>query len=169
MQQSWAAQPLDTGAIAVALSRDPEDATLTASRALLGVVARSVAEVLEMLTLPQFRILVVIASSGPLRMGDIARRVDATPSTLSRTIDRLEKGGWVTREQSPDSRREILIRLTAHGEQVVAHVTERRRREIAEVLDQLRPDDRVAVGRAFALFAAAAGEPPPEDVVVLGI
>lgn len=169
MQQSWAAQPLDTGAIAVALSRDPEDATLTASRALLGVVARSVSEVLELVTLPQFRILVVIASSGPLRMGDIAKRVGATPSTLSRTIDRLEGGGWVRREHSPDSRREIFIHLTAHGEQVVAHVTERRRREIGEVLDQLKPDDRVAVGRAFALFAAAAGEPPPEDVIVLGV
>jgi DNA-binding MarR family transcriptional regulator len=169
MQQSWSAQPLDTGAIAIALARDPEDATLTASRALLGVVARSVSEVLEMVTLPQFRILVVIASNGPLRMGDIAKRVGSTPSTLSRAVDRLENGGWVRREHSPDSRREILIHLTAHGEQVVAHVTERRRREIAEVLDQLAPDDRQALGRAFALFAAAAGEPPPEDVVVLGI
>jgi hypothetical protein len=72
VQQSWAAQPLDTGAIAIALSRDPEDATLTASRALLGVVARSLAEVLEMVTLPQFRILVVIASSGTLKMGTLA-------------------------------------------------------------------------------------------------
>lgn len=169
MQQSWAARPLDTGAIAIALSRDPDDATLTASRALLGVVARSLTDVLEMVTLPQFRILVVIASSGPLRMGALAQRVGSTPSTLSRAIDRLEAGGWVRREHSPDSRREILIHLSPHGEQVVAHVTERRRREIGEILEQLRPDDRKAVGRAFALFAAAAGEPPPEDVIVLGL
>lgn len=169
MQQSWSARPLDTGAIAVALSRDPEDATLTASRALLGVVARSLAEVLEMVTLPQFRILVVIAGSGPLRMGALAQRVGISASTLSRAVDRLESGGWLTREASPDSRREILIQLTPHGEQLVAHVTDRRRREIAEILEQLKPDDRAAVGRAFALFAAAAGEPPPEDVIVVGL
>jgi DNA-binding MarR family transcriptional regulator len=169
MQQSWSPQPLDTGAIAIALSRDPEDATLTASRALLGVVARSVSDVLEMVSLPQFRILVVIASSGPLRMGALARRVGSTPSTLSRAIDRLESGGWVRREQSPDSRREILIHLSPHGEQLVAHVTDRRRREISEILEQLKPDDRAAVGRAFALFAAAAGESPPEDLIVLAI
>jgi DNA-binding MarR family transcriptional regulator len=169
MQQSWSPKPLDTGAIAIALSRDPEDATLTASRALLGVVARSVSDVLEMVSLPQFRILVVIASSGPLRMGALARRVGSTPSTLSRAIDRLESGGWVRREQSPDSRREILIHLSPHGEQLVAHVTDRRRREISEVLEQLKPDDRAAVGRAFALFAAAAGESPPEDLIVLAI
>jgi DNA-binding MarR family transcriptional regulator len=169
MQQSWSPKPLDTGAIAIALSRDPEDATLTASRALLGVVARSVSDVLEMVSLPQFRILVVIASSGPLRMGALARRVGSTPSTLSRAIDRLESGGWVRREQSPDSRREILIHLSPHGEQLVAHVTDRRRREISEILEQLKPDDRAAVGRAFALFAAAAGESPPEDLIVLAI
>lgn len=168
MQQSWSAQPLDTGAIAIALSRDPEDATLTASRALLGVVARSLVDVLELVTLPQFRILVVLASSGPLNMGALARRVGTSPSTLSRAVDRLETGGWLGRESSPDSRRETLIRLSPHGEQVVAHVTDRRRREIAEILDQLKPDDRQAVGRAFALFAAAAGEPLPEDVIVLG-
>jgi DNA-binding MarR family transcriptional regulator len=169
MQQSWSPQPVDTGAIAIALSRDPEDATLTASRALLGVVARSVSDVLEMVSLPQFRILVVIASAGPLRMGALAQRVGSTPSTLSRAIDRLEAGGWVRREPSPDSRREILIHLSPHGEQLVAHVTDRRRREIADILDQLKPADRAAVGRAFALFAAAAGESPPEDLIVLGI
>ena len=169
MQQSWSPQPLNTGAIAIANARDPEDATLTASRALLGVVARSVSDVLEMVSLPQFRILVVIASSGPLRMGALAKRVGSTPSTLSRAVDRLEFGGWVRREQSPDSRREILIHLSPHGEQLVAHVTDRRRREIAEILEQLSAEDRVAVGRAFALFAAAAGESPPEDLIVLGV
>jgi DNA-binding MarR family transcriptional regulator len=169
MQQSWAARPLDTGAIAVALSRDPEDATLTASRALLGVVARSVADVLEMVTLPQFRIMVVIASSGPSPMGALARRVGSSASALSRAVDRLESGGWVHREPSPSSRRETLIHLSAHGEQLVAHVTDRRRREIAEILEQIKPADRQAVGRAFALFAAAAGETLPEDVIVLGL
>jgi DNA-binding MarR family transcriptional regulator len=169
MQQSWSPQPVDTGVIAIALSRDPDDATLTASRALLGVVARSVSDVLEMVSLPQFRILVVIASAGPLRMGTLAQRVGSTPSTLSRAIDRLEAGGWVRREPSPDSRREILIHLSPHGDQLVAHVTDRRRREIANILDQLKPEDRAAVGRAFALFAAAAGESPPEDLIVLGL
>lgn len=169
MQQSWSAQPLDTGAVARALSRDPEDATLAASRALLGVVARSTAEVLEMVTLPQFRILVVIASAGPLRMSDLAKRVGIAPSTLSRAVDRLESGGWLRREHSPDSRREIFIHPSPHGEQLVAHVTDRRRREIGEILEQLKPEDRDAVGRAFALFAAAAGEPLPEDMIILGV
>lgn len=169
MQESWSAQPLDTAQIAIALSSDPREATLTTSRALLGVVARSVAEALDMVTLPQFRVLVVLAGSGPMRMGALAERVGAVPSTFSRSVDRMEQGGWVRREHSPESRREVLIHLTPHGENLVAHVTDRRRREIADILAQLKPDDRQAVGRAFALFAAAAGEPLPEDMIILGL
>ncbi len=168
-ESTWEAQALDTAQIAIALSSDPREATLTTSRALLGVVARSVSEALEMVTLPQFRVMVVLAGNGPMRMGALAKRVGAVLSTFSRSIDRMEKGGWVHREHSPDSRREVLIQLTPHGEQLVSHVTERRRREIAEILAQLKPDDRQAVGRAFALFAAAAGEPLPEDLIVLGL
>jgi DNA-binding MarR family transcriptional regulator len=169
MHESWSAQPLDTAQIAIALASDPREATLTTSRALLGVVARSVAEALDMVTLPQFRVLVVLAGSGPMRMGALAERVGAVPSTFSRSVDRMEQGGWVRREHSPESRREVLIHLTPHGENLVAHVTDRRRREIADILAQLKPDDRQAVGRAFALFAAAAGEPLPEDMIILGL
>lgn len=168
-ESTWQANPLDTAQIAIALASDPREATLTTSRALLGVVARSVSEALEMVTLPQFRVMVVLAGSGPMRMGALAQRVGAVPSTFSRSIDRMETGGWVRREHSPDSRREILIHLTPHGDQLVAHVTDRRRSEITEILAQLKPEDRQAVGRAFALFAAAAGEPLPEDLIVLGL
>ncbi len=162
-------ESLDTAQIAISLSSDPREATLTTSRALLGVVARSVSEALEMVTLPQFRVMVMLAGNGPMRMGVLAHRVGAIPSTFSRSVDRMENGGWVRREHSPDSRREVLIHLTPHGEQLVSHVTNRRRTEIEEILAQLKPEDRRAVGRAFALFAAAAGEPLPEDLIVLGL
>ncbi|CAN5185263.1 hypothetical protein BH11ACT4_BH11ACT4_25590 [soil metagenome] len=161
--------PIDTAAIAIALSGDADAATLATSRALLGVVARSVAEALELVTLPQFRVLVVLASSGPLRMSSLAARMKAVPSTFTRSIDRMEQGGWVSRTHSPDRRREVLVDLTVHGRALVTHVTERRRKEIREILARLEPEDRQAVGRALALFAAAAGEPPADDLITLGV
>jgi len=148
---------------------DPLAATLTTSRALLGVVARSVADALELVTLPQFRVLVVLAASGPLRMGALAQRVDAVPSTFSRSLDRMERQGWVTRQPSPGSRREVLIHLTPEGAELVATVTERRCREIARILSELSPTEVETVARGFALFAAAAGEAPPDDLLLLGM
>jgi len=145
------------------------EATLRASRALLGIVARSVADALEQVTLPQFRVLVVLAGSGSMRMGALAARVGAVPSTFSRTIDRMVDGGWVLRQESPQSRREILVDLTKTGRQLVEQVTERRRRQVASVLTSLSSEDQQRVIDALEIFSTAAGEPTPEDLLVLGL
>lgn len=152
--------------------RDEEqsaEATLRASRALLGVVARSVSAALHEITLPQFRVLVILAGEGPLRSGAIAQRMGSHPSTFSRTVDRLVAGGWVARTPSATSGRERIIGLTAAGASLVAEVTERRRREIAEILVRLAPADRARVEEALQLFADAAGEPSATDLLTLGL
>ncbi len=145
------------------------EAAVTASRALLGVVARSVASALEVVTLPQFRVLVVLATSEPLRMGVLADRMGVLPSTFSRSIDRMVIGGWVQRATSPDSRREVLIELTSNGRMLVDDVTERRRRDIARILSRMARDKQDALRDAFEAFAEAAGEPAAEDLLILGI
>ncbi|NEN04692.1 MarR family transcriptional regulator [Diaminobutyricibacter tongyongensis] len=158
-----------TAAPAAGFPTEATEATLRASRALLGIVARSVADALDVVTLPQFRVLVVLAGAGPLRMGVLAARVGAVPSTFSRTIDRMADSGWVQRKESPESRREILIDLTALGAQLVADVTERRRRQMAAILSSLNGDQQRTIIHALELFSTAAGEPAPEDLLTLGL
>ena len=80
--------------------RPAADATVTASRALLGIIARSMLPALEDVSLPQFRVLVLLSSAGALRMGALAERLGVTVSTFSRTADRLVTGGWATREEA---------------------------------------------------------------------
>ncbi len=145
------------------------DATLAASRALLGVVARSMVSALDDVTLPQFRVLVVLSSAGPMRMGAIAERMGVIPSTFSRFIDRMVAGGWVERASSPDSRREVLLELTRPGRDLVDQVTTRRRAHISAVLASMSLDQQAAVWAAFQAFADAAGEPPASDLLTLGI
>lgn len=145
------------------------DATLTASRALLGVVARSVANALELVTPPQFRVLVILSAEGPLRTGTLAARMGAVPSTFTRSLDRMEAGGWITRRENPDSRREVLVDLTESGRHLVEEATARRRQEIRSVIAQLSADERAAVIRGLTLFASAAGEPPIDDLLVPGL
>lgn len=145
------------------------EATLRSSRALLGVVARSVADALHEVTLPQFRVLVVLATAGTLRIGALAERMGANPSTFSRTIDRMVMHGWVDRAASADSRREVLIQITEKGRELVDQVTARRREDIAEILGRLAPEDQRAVSAALSLFADASGEPRSQDLLVLGI
>ncbi|HEX4401621.1 MAG TPA: MarR family transcriptional regulator [Galbitalea sp.] len=145
------------------------DATLLASRALLGVVARSVSSALEVVTLPQFRVLVILSGSGPMRMGALAEHVHANQSTFSRSMDRIVAGGWAQRSTSPDSRREVLITLTDTGRALVDEVTEHRHREISTILERLTPSERESVRAALELFAIAADEYSVEELLVLGI
>ncbi len=153
---------------------DSLDATtlqvLTASRALLGVVARSVAPVLDLITVPQFRVLVVLSTSdGPVRNGDLAAVVGVHPSTFTRTADRLVAAGWVQRAENPENRRETFIELTAEGRALVDRVTDQRRREIRSILARLDPAERALVADAMTVFAGAAGEPQVGELLALGV
>jgi DNA-binding MarR family transcriptional regulator len=149
--------------------RNTIETTLTASRALLGVVARSVSTALDSVTLPQFRVLIVLSSIGPIRMGLLAEHLHAVPSTFSRSVDRMESGGWVERIDSPDSRREVIIRLTALGRALVDEVTDLRRQEIASILSRMTEAERTALQSALSAFTEAAGEPTAEELLVLGL
>jgi len=46
---------------------------------------------------------------------DLARHMGVTASTMSLTIDRLVRGGWVTRERSTEDARRVELRLTRAG------------------------------------------------------
>ena len=140
-----------------------------ASRALLGVVARSMAAALEEVTLPQFRILVLLSAHGALRTGTVAERAGVHPSTLSRTSDRLVKGRWIRRITNPDSRREVLLELTSKGVRLIADVTTRRAQELDAILVRVPIQQRQRVLEGFAAFSSVAGEDTGGDLLLPGL
>jgi len=144
------------------------DAAMNASRALLSIVVRSLAPVLEEITPGQLRALVILSSQGAQRAGVLAQMLGVHPSTFTRTVDRLAAGGWVTRSENPDSRREVLVELTPRGERAVAAVTRGRRRELAQVLATMPVADQQRVVEGFELFARAFGEPSLTELARLG-
>lgn len=146
---------------------DPTDAVLVASRALVGVAARSLAATEDTVTLVQYRALVLLATRGELNVGHLAVALDIHQSTGTRLCDRLIAKGFVARHVSANNRREVLVELTAKGRALIKSVTERRRREIKRILTKLRPAQQSAIFDALTLFADAAGE-VPEDAWKLG-
>jgi DNA-binding MarR family transcriptional regulator len=149
--------------------KDDVEATLVASRALLGVVARSLAEVLEQVTLPQFRVLVVLCAEGPLRSGVLAERLGIHQSTFTRTADRLVAQGWIRREPNAESRREVLVALTDSGQSLVIDVMKARRSEIERILADASTQERETIRAGFEAFAQAAGEPETSLLLTLGM
>jgi DNA-binding MarR family transcriptional regulator len=136
-------------------------AVLTASRALVGVSARSLAELEETVTITQFRTLVVLDGHEGINLNGLAEELDVNSSTAMRMIDRLLAAGLVTRAENPVNRREVLLGLTGEGSRLVAKVTRRRRAEIAAIVKAMPAERRSELVAALHAFADAAGEPPP--------
>jgi DNA-binding MarR family transcriptional regulator len=136
------------------------DAALRASRALVGVAARSLAVLDDDVTLVQYRALVVLASRGPMSAGALADLLGSHPSTVTRLCDRLGAGGLVSRRESTESRREVTIALTGRGRSVVDAVTAARRVELEAILGRLPHGERAATVAALTRLGDAADEPP---------
>lgn len=137
-------------------------AVLTASRLLVAVAARSLAAVEDAVTLPQFRLMVVLERRGPMKLAAIADQLAVNASTALRMVDRLSAAGMVRRATNPAVRREIIVGLTDEGRRVVDDVTARRRTEIATIVARMAPPQRTRLVAALRAFTQAGGEPAAE-------
>ena len=157
--------PVDPGVV---------DAVLAASRAFVAVATRSLGAAADETTLAQYRALVVLASRGPQRVGDLAGVLGVAPSTAGRMSDRLLRKGLIRRHRARQDRRAVQVSITAGGRAVVAEATARRRELIAEILGRVSPAEQAGVASAVRAFADAAGEipdalwPPADDAAETG-
>ncbi|MFE3637690.1 MarR family winged helix-turn-helix transcriptional regulator [Streptomyces sp. NPDC059168] len=138
-------------------------AVLTASRLLVAVSARSLAEIEEGVTLPQFRMLVVLSSRGAMKLVALAELLQVAPSTAMRMVDRLIAAGLADRKSNPGNRRETLLQVTEEGRRAVATATARRRAEISAIVQRLRPTQRLALVEALDAFNEVGGEPAASE------
>jgi len=138
------------------------DALITASRLLVSISARSIAEVDDSITIPQLRVLVILSSRGSTNLATLANQLDVQPSTIGRMAERLVAAGLIDRRPHPSSRRELMVELTARGRKVVRTVTERRRAQIARVVEAMPIRERQGLITALTAFTEAGGEPPAD-------
>lgn len=138
------------------------DAMLGASRALVAIAVRSLAEAGADVTLPQYRALVVLAYAGSQRTTDLASELGVNSSTATRLIDRLVRQKLVDRQVDRDDRRATSVTITASGRDVVEAVMRRRRTEARRILRKLPDDSRRALVASLDTLRAAAGEAPEQ-------
>ena len=140
------------------------DAVLRASRALVGIAAMSLAAVEDVVTVPQWRVLVLIHTRGPMNLASVAAELGVNPSNASRTCDRLTRADLLDRRESEVDRRHVTLTLTLAGRRLVQKVLRQRRKAIEKVLRSMPADARDGLAGALAEFAAAAGESAADPV-----
>jgi len=100
------------------------------------------------LTFAQARGLRVLAEAeGPLRMADVAARLDVVPRSATSMIDTLEAAGLVARAPDPGDRRSVLVTLTGTGHDLLARLQRARRASADELFGPLDAAERAELQR----------------------
>ena len=90
-----------------------------------------------------------VADSEPLRPGELAQRLGVEASHVTRTVQQLQKSGYVTRVPDPDDGRAQRIQLTGAGREAVDRVREAGARGMQLALADWSPEE---LGRLATLF-----------------
>ncbi|MEJ2638092.1 MAG: MarR family winged helix-turn-helix transcriptional regulator [Desulfosarcinaceae bacterium] len=72
------------------------------------------------LTGPQLILLKAVAKSEGMPVGEIAKAISLSQATVTGILERMVKRGLVSRQRSERDKRQVLIRLTPAGEQILA-------------------------------------------------
>ncbi|MFJ5883691.1 MarR family winged helix-turn-helix transcriptional regulator [Kitasatospora cineracea] len=109
-------------------------------------------------------VLLTFSRSGELPLSKIGERLMVHPTSVTNTVDRLERAGLVTRRPNPLDGRGVLAAITDRGRQVVEQAT----RELVAVEFGLDGYDADACREVFELLrplriAAGDFEPPAEE------
>ncbi len=133
------------------------EALMTATRVLVGVATRAMDELGDRVTLPGFRLLLVLDELGPSPGGVVAARLGTAASSVTRLGDQLEASGHLTRRRDPANRSVVVLAPTDAGTAVVRTVLRARRAALRDVLARVPPSRRAALAAALHDLRDAAG------------
>ena len=134
------------------------EALQAATRVLAGVALRSLDILDGVTTLPQFRMLAVLAVLGRARSARVARALALDASTVTRLADRLVAAGHVERGSDPRHRSVVTLELTSSGQSLVSAVSGWRQRELSRIVAALPPATRAQLTSVLGQLVTAAGE-----------
>ena len=107
------------------------------------------------LSIAQLKSLFFISNQGSTNLGKLAVALGVTPTNVTGIVDRLVKKGLVTRTESDQDRRILLLRATDEGEELVAKLRQRRTGHMSEVLDRMSVGELATLAQGFASLVKA--------------
>ncbi len=103
----------------------------------------------------EFILLSTLQRRGQMRLSDLAVATNATLPRTSKVVRRLQQRGLVSRQESEEDRRSVLLRLTQQGRrQLVLATPDHFDTAHRLVFDRLTPEQIQALGDALAPIIA---------------
>jgi DNA-binding MarR family transcriptional regulator len=128
------------------------------------------------LSMPQFRALVQVHQTSRVCLSDIAANMGASLPTTSRLISGLVDHGFIDRVGCTEDRRQIILRITPRGEEILKSAWDSGIQAMAKTLANLTATERrdmlaglAVVKKKFGAIGvnmfAPRGEPAPTTVI----
>ncbi len=102
------------------------------------------------LTFSQFRVLTILGGLGETSQRPIVDELGLSAALVTRQLESLVARGLVAQKQSPTSKRENAVRLTAKGERALVELTDAVKKFEAEILDGLGLAEEAELTRTLA-------------------
>ena len=116
------------------------------------------------LTFGQARALRLLARAGePVRIGELAARLEVVPRSATSMVDALEAAGLVDRTPDPIDRRSILVGLTDSGDDLLARLGRARRASAESLFARLDAAQREQLLELLATLNERDPTPPREE------
>lgn len=106
------------------------------------------------LTMPQFKVLLLLWHAKRARVGVLAERLGVHLSNITGILDRLVESGFVCREEDAGDRRLVVSRLTPKGEATLVRLYDGRAAHVAAHLESLSVEDLAALYRGLEALLA---------------
>jgi DNA-binding MarR family transcriptional regulator len=98
--------------------------------------------------------------AGDHRLSDLAAAEGVTQPAMTQLVSRLERDGLATRASDPADGRVVVVRIADAGRDLVRERRKIRSQRLAELLAELPPADRAAIGAALPALDRLSALPP---------
>lgn len=106
----------------------------------------------EAITLSEYAVLGALSKYGQMTPRQLADHEQIQPPSMTRTLTNLTAKGYVSKSEHPTDRRQVLVELTAAGDDIVKETRKRRTAWLSRRLAKLEPEQRAVLADAARIM-----------------
>jgi MarR family transcriptional regulator for hemolysin len=106
------------------------------------------------ISVPQLRTLIFLYRDEGASLSTVAEHIGLGVPSISKIVDALVERKLVIRKSHPDDRRRVVLRLSAHGIDVLGQTRSKAEADLAEALKSLTPVQQDGIVEALAVLGA---------------
>ena len=104
------------------------------------------------LSVGQLSVLGALYRNGECSVGELAAHERVQPPSMTRTVNCLAEGGYITRQAHPTDGRQVVVALSEKGSKTLFKDRQRRDAWLAQRLRELTPEERAVLRKAAPIL-----------------